>query len=235
MVQASHNDKAICVKEPWASLIAGGLKTIETRKWSTRFRGPLVICSSKSKKGTGSGMAIAIADLVDCRPMTAEDWQAAKCDPYPRAFAWVLQNIRRLDDPFPIAVRLGLFDIGQAAMEARRTSDSVIKSAVRTLWLRSKERRAAIRDQGNRCRRCNAKESSRKGAEVAIEVHHLKGEIDWPKVIKFIREEVLVDPSELELLCGTCHHLAHGKVKKKMRSPAEGIPTMLSASGRNRP
>lgn len=35
--------KALTIRQPWASLIAAGVKTIETRGWSTRYRGPLAI------------------------------------------------------------------------------------------------------------------------------------------------------------------------------------------------
>lgn len=35
--------KAITLHQPWASLVAEGVKTIETRSWSTKYRGPLVI------------------------------------------------------------------------------------------------------------------------------------------------------------------------------------------------
>lgn len=35
--------KALTVRQPWASLIALGVKTVETRSWSTKYRGPLAI------------------------------------------------------------------------------------------------------------------------------------------------------------------------------------------------
>lgn len=35
--------KALTITQPWASLIAMGAKQIETRGWSTRYRGPLAI------------------------------------------------------------------------------------------------------------------------------------------------------------------------------------------------
>lgn len=35
--------RAITLWEPWASLIASGVKTIETRSWATKYRGPLAI------------------------------------------------------------------------------------------------------------------------------------------------------------------------------------------------
>lgn len=40
--------KVLSVKQPWASLIAEGYKIMETRTWSTKYRGPLAIHASKS-------------------------------------------------------------------------------------------------------------------------------------------------------------------------------------------
>lgn len=40
---------ALSLWQPWASLIATGAKTIETRGWRTDYRGPLLICSSNYK------------------------------------------------------------------------------------------------------------------------------------------------------------------------------------------
>lgn len=39
--------KTISLWQPWASAIAAGLKTIETRSWETKYRGPLAIHASK--------------------------------------------------------------------------------------------------------------------------------------------------------------------------------------------
>lgn len=39
--------KAISLWQPWASAIAAGLKTIETRSWPTAYRGPIAIHASK--------------------------------------------------------------------------------------------------------------------------------------------------------------------------------------------
>lgn len=35
--------------EPWAALIAAGVKSIETRSWRTAYRGPLYIHASRAK------------------------------------------------------------------------------------------------------------------------------------------------------------------------------------------
>lgn len=45
--------KAITLWQPWASLIATGAKTFETRSWKTNYRGPLVICSAKGGLSKG--------------------------------------------------------------------------------------------------------------------------------------------------------------------------------------
>ncbi len=102
--------KAISLKQPWANLIAAGKKTIETRKWSTKYRGPLLIVSSLRPNIPPVGCAIAVAELVDCRPMTKADERAACCPTYPGAYAWVLSRIRRVT-PVPVKGRLGLYDV----------------------------------------------------------------------------------------------------------------------------
>ena len=39
--------KALTLTQPWATLVAIGAKKIETRSWSTRYRGPLAIHAAK--------------------------------------------------------------------------------------------------------------------------------------------------------------------------------------------
>ena len=40
--------RAISLTQPWATLVAIGAKTIETRSWGTSYRGPLAIHASKA-------------------------------------------------------------------------------------------------------------------------------------------------------------------------------------------
>lgn len=102
--------KALSVKQPWANLIASGTKTIETRLWPTDYRGPLLIVSSKAPKIYPAGYALAVAELIDCRPMTASDEQAACCARYSGAFSWVMRDVRKIEI-FPVRGRLGLYDV----------------------------------------------------------------------------------------------------------------------------
>lgn len=42
--------RALSLIEPWASLVARGLKRFETRSWGTAYRGPIAIHASKSRE-----------------------------------------------------------------------------------------------------------------------------------------------------------------------------------------
>lgn len=104
--------KALSAHQPWASMIASGSKTIETRTWSTNYRGDLLICSTRSPKimGLPSGKALCFANLIDCRPMTRDDEPAARCQLFDGAFAWVLAEIRQVI-PFRVRGQQGLYNI----------------------------------------------------------------------------------------------------------------------------
>ena len=102
--------KALSVKDPYGSMILNGEKTIETRIWKTNYRGDLLICVSKKPVSPLSGLAVCVANLVDCRPMTEDDIEFAMCDIYPGAYSWVLENVRKIR-MFPVKGRLSLFNI----------------------------------------------------------------------------------------------------------------------------
>ena len=70
--------KTITIKQPYASLIAAGVKKYEFRTWKSKYRGKLLIHAGKGidKKAMEkfknynleypSGCIIAICDMVDC-------------------------------------------------------------------------------------------------------------------------------------------------------------------------
>jgi hypothetical protein len=105
--------KAISIKQPWASLIASGVKTRELRNWPTEHRGPLVICSSRRPivDGHQHGMALCVVDVTGCRRMTPDDVPFACVGQFlPDHFAWELGNVR-LIKPFGVVGQLRLFDV----------------------------------------------------------------------------------------------------------------------------
>lgn len=88
------------------------------------------------------------------------------------------------------------------------TPKSRVKSALRQLWLLSRERAAALKRSGNTCECCGVKASAAKGREVKLEVHHLNG-IDWENLIDRFYKTLLCDPKHLMPLCKSCHAKLH--------------------------
>ena len=102
--------KAISIKEPYATMIYEGKKTIETRTWETKHRGILLLCASKNPKSKISGHAFAVAFLSDIQPMRKRDEFCACCDIYDGAYSWFLVNVEPIE-PFPVKGKLSLFEV----------------------------------------------------------------------------------------------------------------------------
>jgi len=128
--------KAITLWQPWATLIAIGVKPFETRSWSTRYRGPIAIHAGKTREGldlcrglpeieralTGAGftldtlplgVVVCTARLVACRPteqVVAEGLADAFGDYSSSRFAWHLVDIQPLEPPVPTAGKQGLWE-----------------------------------------------------------------------------------------------------------------------------
>ena len=92
------------------------------------------------------------------------------------------------------------------------TPKSQIKNALRQIWLRSRERAAALKRDNYSCQICGKKQSVAKGREVKVHVHHIN-EIDWDGVVELIIDRLLPDPSELKTYCKECHVEEHRKEK----------------------
>ncbi len=146
--------KGLSVKQPFASLIAAGQKTIETRSRKTEHRGRLLICASKEPhKGvvllplatpTWSacplamrlypafqkfGVALCVVNLIDCRPMTPADEAAACCQYYEGAWAWVLDNVRPVEQ-VPVRGQLGLFEVPDGLHKLIFSFPNPLKSSI---------------------------------------------------------------------------------------------------------
>ena len=89
------------------------------------------------------------------------------------------------------------------------TPSSQIRTALRRLWMRSRERQAALKRDKYTCRKCQAKQSKAKGREVAVEVHHVAGNANLAEIEAVIRMWLLVDPEYLRTLCKACHDKEH--------------------------
>ena len=83
------------------------------------------------------------------------------------------------------------------------TPNSQIRSALRRLFLRSRERGNVIKKAKYTCCKCQSKQSKAKGREVKVQVHHRSG-INWDGLFDDIRKRLL-DESDMEVLCEDCH------------------------------
>lgn len=117
--------KALSIRQPWASRILRGEKRIEVRTWTTRHRGPLLICASLRPEShcpetddLPTGVALCVVELLDVRPMTRHDEAAAGIRAFAGAYAWVLGQVTPID-PFAVSGRLGLFDVDAGIMLRR--------------------------------------------------------------------------------------------------------------------
>ena len=90
------------------------------------------------------------------------------------------------------------------------TPRSKVRAALRQLWLRSRERQAALKRDKYSCTRCGVHQSVAKGREVKINVHHTTP-IDWDRMIDFIMIEsgLMCGPEGLTSLCVKCHEEEH--------------------------
>jgi len=91
------------------------------------------------------------------------------------------------------------------AKKALTTTNSQIRSALRMLFLRSRERQQAIKRDGYTCQICGKKQSKAKGKEVSCEVHHISGVTNWQAMFDSIRQHLLCDPANMQTLCRECH------------------------------
>ena len=95
------------------------------------------------------------------------------------------------------------------------TPRSKVRQALRQVWLRSRERAAALKREKYTCQKCGKKQSKAKGKELKVEVHHVHGVLNWDKLLDAVYEQLLCDPKFLEILCVECHGRETEEVKTK--------------------
>ena len=87
----------------------------------------------------------------------------------------------------------------------KSTPRSRVRSALRQVFLRSRERAACIKAHNNTCVGCRRKASVAKGKEFKVQVHYIGGIGNWEKIIDMVFEELLCDPSLMTVMCKECH------------------------------
>lgn len=127
--------KAITLHQPWATLLARGIKKHETRTWNTLHRGPLIIHAGKAKiivprrvmlllaKTLGTrypvlpmGAIVGIFNVYNSRPIMSDDLREMTereillGDWQTSRFAW-MGSLHRTMHPIPCRGRQGLWNI----------------------------------------------------------------------------------------------------------------------------
>jgi ASCH domain-containing protein len=120
--------KCLSLRQPYASLIVSGIKTIETRTWKTNYRGKILIHAAlkpielpkqfqarvkeiNPEVLSATGKIIGSVDVIDCRPLLAKDKKAALVDEIENKYAWLLENPEVFKEFIPLKGKLGLFNV----------------------------------------------------------------------------------------------------------------------------
>lgn len=127
--------RALTLTQPWASLIACGLKRIETRSWKTNYRGPLLIHAAQGfprearalldtfpfdmlgrhPNELPRGAIVAVTMLEDVRPINGiqpydmSQYEMAFGNFAPGRYGWLLGPAKPLAVPAPCKGALGLW------------------------------------------------------------------------------------------------------------------------------
>lgn len=119
--------KTLAVRQPWATHIAEGSKTIEVRTWRTAYRGPLLIVASgkplklENDEGEAETLPtqclVCVVDLIDCRPWLRGEAKAACLDEWDTGFwGWHLANPRHVR-PMPHKGKLNIYETNDTGIE----------------------------------------------------------------------------------------------------------------------
>lgn len=126
---------ALTLTQPWASLVVLGRKRIETRSWSTRYRGALAIHAAKSwdlgdqafaagliargilpdrelPRGAVIGLARLSEVVTTFEAMFSPQWSEGEAefgDFSDGRFAWLLEDAVELVNPQPAKGSLGIW------------------------------------------------------------------------------------------------------------------------------
>ncbi len=121
--------KVLTLRQPWATLVAEGIKKYEFRSWKTKYRGKVLIHA-----GTGidkedmkkyenmnlefpSRKIIAIVEIEDCLELNEQlnkkiitENNIAYGNKVRTGYAWKLKNIKKLDYDKEVNGQLGLWN-----------------------------------------------------------------------------------------------------------------------------
>jgi ASCH domain len=133
MISELLSAPVLSVRQPWASYLVSGLKTVELRSWSTRHRGWLWIHAGKKLdleamkllqlRGDdfSRGGLVGLAKLEDCMPFVSEEhWLSLRGEHLSpgcysgMCFGWRFSDSFAIDRIIECPGELGLFHLSQS-------------------------------------------------------------------------------------------------------------------------
>lgn len=121
--------KVLTLKQPWATLVAEGIKKYEFRSWKTKYRGKLLIHAGtgidkeamKKYKNMNlefpSRRIIAVVEIEDCLELDEKlnkkiiaEKNIAYGSKIRTGYAWKLKNVKKLDYDKEVNGKLGLWN-----------------------------------------------------------------------------------------------------------------------------
>lgn len=122
--------KVLTLKQPWATLVAEGIKKYEFRSWRTSYRGKILIHAGsgidkeamkkyeKMDLSFPSKKLLAVVEIKDCLKLDKElnekiisEKNIAYGNKYREGYAWELTNIKKINYNKEVKGKLGLWNI----------------------------------------------------------------------------------------------------------------------------
>lgn len=123
--------KVITLKQPWATLVAEGLKKYEFRSWKYNYRGEILIHAGKGIDETTmskfkdlnlefpTSRIVAKVNIVDCIELNQEvnkkiilENQLVYGNKIDRTgYAWVLNNVKKINSDKVVSGKQGIWNI----------------------------------------------------------------------------------------------------------------------------
>jgi len=123
-------EHALSIKQPWATLVVHGLKTIEVRRWSTRHRGRVLIHAGRIPDLRPETRAHLPRDLEECARLgggIVGQAQLVECRVYKTPEAFARDRRLHLNDPswFQPPAMYGFVFAGASPLPFRRCPGSL--------------------------------------------------------------------------------------------------------------
>ena len=145
--------KCLSVCQPFADLIIQGKKTIELRKWNTKFRGEFLVHSPqkirfddckrlKIKSNLTVGAIIGKVELVDVKEYQNieeieldSDKHLASKNARDDKYGFILQNPKQLRVPIPCNGQLNFFDFKPELTKIDEIKNDLFEDEHRYMWI----------------------------------------------------------------------------------------------------